>query len=164
MRWIVLPSRKRVDVRVQPSDSIGTETGAAARARIEYDEHTEPEPGSSATGLGTSYERLQARGAMRGLAFACPYIPNLPIADRHAFAAYARWLVETVVARARAEAPVAVRGEQPKGDKAGQLDWPLERLTPLAESAIGTRWQHGPWWTDDDGRTDRTALPEAAAG
>jgi poly(3-hydroxybutyrate) depolymerase len=56
-------------------------------------------------GLGTSYDRLRARGAMRGLVLACPYMPNLPIGDPHAFDAYARWLVEAVAARARAEAP-----------------------------------------------------------
>jgi enterochelin esterase-like enzyme len=58
-------------------------------------------------GLGTSYDRLRARGAMRGLVLACPYMPNLPIADPHAFDAYARWLVETVVARVRHEAAVS---------------------------------------------------------
>ncbi|MGH7293979.1 MAG: alpha/beta hydrolase [Polyangiaceae bacterium] len=58
-------------------------------------------------GLGTSYDRLRAAGTMRGLVFACPYMPDLPIADPTAFDAYARWLVETVVPRARREAPVA---------------------------------------------------------
>jgi enterochelin esterase-like enzyme len=58
-------------------------------------------------GLGTSYDRLHARGAMRGLVLACPYMPNLPIGDPHAFDAYARWLVETVVERVRHEAPVS---------------------------------------------------------
>ena len=57
-------------------------------------------------GLGTSYDRLRARTAMRGLVLACPYMPDLPIGDPRAFDAYARWLVETVVARARSEAPV----------------------------------------------------------
>ena len=56
-------------------------------------------------GLGTSYDRLRASGAMRGLVLACPYMPNLPIADPRTFDAYARWLVETVVPRARQEAP-----------------------------------------------------------
>jgi enterochelin esterase-like enzyme len=56
-------------------------------------------------GLGTSYDRLRAGGAMRGLVLACPYMPNLPIADPRAFDAYARWLVESVAARARLEAP-----------------------------------------------------------
>jgi len=56
-------------------------------------------------GLGTSYDRLLTSRSMRGLAFACPYMPDLPIADPRAFDAYARWLVETVVARARQEAP-----------------------------------------------------------
>lgn len=58
-------------------------------------------------GLGTSYDRL--RGApepLRGLVMACPYMPNLPIADPASFDSYAKWLVETVVPRARAEAPV----------------------------------------------------------
>jgi enterochelin esterase-like enzyme len=57
-------------------------------------------------GLGTSYDRLRARGAMRGLVFACPYMPNLPIGDPRAFDSYARWLVEAVAGRARLEAPV----------------------------------------------------------
>ena len=57
-------------------------------------------------GLGTSYDRLRARSAMRGLVLACPYMPDLPVGDPTAFDAYARWLVETVVARARLEAPV----------------------------------------------------------
>jgi len=57
-------------------------------------------------GLGTSYDRLRASGSMRGLVLACPYMPNLPIADPRAFDAYARWLVETVVPRAKQEAPV----------------------------------------------------------
>ena len=57
-------------------------------------------------GLGTSYDRLRARGTMRGLVLACPYMPNLPIADPRAFDAYARWIVEAVVERARREAPV----------------------------------------------------------
>jgi enterochelin esterase-like enzyme len=56
-------------------------------------------------GLGTSYDRLRASGSVRGLVLACPYMPNLPIADPRAFDAYARWLVETVVSRARQEAP-----------------------------------------------------------
>lgn len=56
-------------------------------------------------GLGTSYDRLRASGAMRGLVLACPYMPNLPIADPRTFDAYARWLVETVIPRARQEAP-----------------------------------------------------------
>jgi enterochelin esterase-like enzyme len=57
-------------------------------------------------GLGTSYDRLR-RGAepLRGLVIACPYMPNLPIADPRAFDAYAKWVAETVVPRARAEAP-----------------------------------------------------------
>lgn len=56
-------------------------------------------------GLGTSYDRLRTRGSMRGLVLACPYMPNLPIADPRAFDAYGRWLVETVIPRARQEAP-----------------------------------------------------------
>ncbi|HEY8086509.1 MAG TPA: alpha/beta hydrolase-fold protein [Polyangiaceae bacterium] len=58
-------------------------------------------------GLGTSYDRLRSAGTMRGLVFACPYMPDLPVADPGAFDAYARWLVETVVPRARGEAPSA---------------------------------------------------------
>jgi enterochelin esterase-like enzyme len=57
-------------------------------------------------GLGTSYDRLRAASSVRGLVFACPYMPDLPIADPRAFDAYASWLVDTVVARARVEAPV----------------------------------------------------------
>ena len=58
-------------------------------------------------GLGTSYDRLRAAGSLRGLVFACPYMPDLPVADPRAFDAYARWIVETVVPRARREAPAA---------------------------------------------------------
>ncbi|HEY1697710.1 MAG TPA: alpha/beta hydrolase-fold protein [Polyangiaceae bacterium] len=58
-------------------------------------------------GLGTSYDRLVDAGSMRGLAFTCPYMPDLPIAQPAAFDDYARWLVETVVPRARREAPIA---------------------------------------------------------
>jgi enterochelin esterase-like enzyme len=58
-------------------------------------------------GLGTSYDRLRAAGSMRGLVLACPYMPDLPVADPRAFDDYARWLVETVVPRARQEAPMA---------------------------------------------------------
>lgn len=58
-------------------------------------------------GLGTSYDRLRAAGTMRGLVIACPYMPDLPIADPGAFDRYARWIVETVVPRAHREAPVA---------------------------------------------------------
>ena len=58
-------------------------------------------------GLGTSYDRLRAAGSMRGLVLACPYMPDLPVADPRAFDEYARWLVETVVPRARREAPAA---------------------------------------------------------
>lgn len=57
-------------------------------------------------GLGTSYDRIRARGGMRGLVLACPYMPDLPIRDPRSFDDYARWLVEVVVARARLEAPV----------------------------------------------------------
>jgi len=56
-------------------------------------------------GLGTSYDRLYARGAMRGLVLACPYMPNLPMSDRRSFDDYASWLVDIVAARARQEAP-----------------------------------------------------------
>src|ERR1019366_6986952 len=58
-------------------------------------------------GLGTSYDRLRGAGSMRGLVVACPYMPDLPVADPRAFDEYARWLVETVVPRARREAPAA---------------------------------------------------------
>jgi enterochelin esterase-like enzyme len=58
-------------------------------------------------GLGTSYDRLRAAGSMRGLVLVCPYMPDLPIADPRAFEEYARWLVETVLPRARREAPSA---------------------------------------------------------
>jgi enterochelin esterase-like enzyme len=58
-------------------------------------------------GLGTSYDRLRAAGTLRGLVFACPYMPDLPIAEPAAFDRYARWLVETVVPRARREAGAA---------------------------------------------------------
>jgi enterochelin esterase-like enzyme len=57
-------------------------------------------------GLGTSYDRLRASAPLRGLVFACPYMPNLPVADPRAFDAYAAWLVRTVLPRVRAEAPV----------------------------------------------------------
>lgn len=59
-------------------------------------------------GLGTSYDRLRASGSMRGLVLACPYMPNLSIADPRSFDAYARWLVETVIPRARREASPAI--------------------------------------------------------
>jgi enterochelin esterase-like enzyme len=59
-------------------------------------------------GLGTSYDRLRAAGSMRGLVLACPYMPDLPVADPRAFDEYARWLVEVVVPRARSEAPAAL--------------------------------------------------------
>jgi hypothetical protein len=58
-------------------------------------------------GLGTSYDRLRAAGSMRGLVLACPYMPDLPVADPRAFDEYARWLVETVVPQARREASAA---------------------------------------------------------
>lgn len=58
-------------------------------------------------GLGTSYNRLRAAGSMRGLVLACPYMPDLPVADPRAFDEYARWLVEVVLPRARREAPSA---------------------------------------------------------
>jgi enterochelin esterase-like enzyme len=58
-------------------------------------------------GLGSSYDRLLgATGSFRGLVLACPYMPDLPLADRTAFDRYARWIVETVAPRARIEAPV----------------------------------------------------------
>jgi enterochelin esterase-like enzyme len=56
-------------------------------------------------GLGTSYDRLRASGPFRGLVLACPYMPNLPVADPRALDAYARWVALTVVPRARSEAP-----------------------------------------------------------
>jgi enterochelin esterase-like enzyme len=57
-------------------------------------------------GLGTSYDRLRSEAPLRGLVFACPYMPNLPVADPRAFDAYAAWLVDTVLARVAREAPV----------------------------------------------------------
>jgi enterochelin esterase-like enzyme len=56
-------------------------------------------------GLGTSYDRLRASTPFRGLVLACPYMPNLPIANPAALDAYARWVALTVVPRARAEGP-----------------------------------------------------------
>ena len=56
-------------------------------------------------GLGTSYDRLCARGAMRGLVLACPYMPNLSAGGARRLDEYARWLVDPVVAQARLEAP-----------------------------------------------------------
>ena len=58
-------------------------------------------------GLGTSYDRLRAAGTLRGLVVACPYMPDLPVADPGAFDRYARWIVDTVVPRARSEAAFA---------------------------------------------------------
>jgi enterochelin esterase-like enzyme len=57
-------------------------------------------------GLGTSYDRLRTAASFRGLALACPYMPNLPVAQPAAFDAYARWIVSTVLPRARREGPV----------------------------------------------------------
>jgi enterochelin esterase-like enzyme len=57
-------------------------------------------------GLGTSYDRLRAAGSMRGLVLACPYMPDLPVGEPRAFDDYAAWIVETVVPRARQEAPM----------------------------------------------------------
>jgi enterochelin esterase-like enzyme len=57
-------------------------------------------------GLGTSYDRLRDASPVRGLVFACPYMPNLPVADPRAFDAYAAWIVETVLPRVAREAPV----------------------------------------------------------
>jgi hypothetical protein len=57
-------------------------------------------------GLGTSYDALRALPSFRGLVLACPYMPNLPIADPRTFDVYARWIVETVVPAARRTAPV----------------------------------------------------------
>jgi enterochelin esterase-like enzyme len=59
-------------------------------------------------GLGTSYDRLLAAGSMAGLVLACPFMPNLPIADPRAFDAYTRWMVDVVAPRARQEASSAV--------------------------------------------------------
>jgi enterochelin esterase-like enzyme len=56
-------------------------------------------------GLGTSYDRLRASPWFRGLVLACPYMPNLPVADPRALDAYARWIALTVVPRARRDAP-----------------------------------------------------------
>jgi enterochelin esterase-like enzyme len=58
-------------------------------------------------GLSTAYEGLREAGTLRGMVLACPYMPNLPVADPHALDDYARWVVETVIPRARAEAKVA---------------------------------------------------------
>ena len=58
-------------------------------------------------GLGTSYDRLRAAGAMRGLVVACPYMPDLPVATPRAFDEYARWLAGVVVPAARREASAA---------------------------------------------------------
>jgi iron(III)-salmochelin esterase len=41
----------------------------------------------------------------RGLALACPFMPNIEIGRPGALDGYARWIVETVIPRARAEAP-----------------------------------------------------------
>ncbi len=60
-------------------------------------------------GLGSSYDRLRASPAFRGLAFACPYMPNLALGvprEPRALDAYASWIALTVLPRARAEAPV----------------------------------------------------------
>src|SRR5690349_2402356 len=57
-------------------------------------------------GLGTSYDRLLEAGAMRGLVLACPYMPNLPLADPGAFDAYANWIANAVVPQARSAAPM----------------------------------------------------------
>jgi len=56
-------------------------------------------------GLGTSYDRLRAHGAMRGLVLACPYMPNLSAGQPGRLDEYARWLVDPVVTRVRLEAP-----------------------------------------------------------
>jgi enterochelin esterase-like enzyme len=81
-------------------------------------------------GLGTAYDRLRrapvarissrddwgdvelvrlnaelASQPFRGLVIACPFMPDLPIAQPAAFDGYARWLADVVVPRARAEAP-----------------------------------------------------------
>jgi enterochelin esterase-like enzyme len=53
-------------------------------------------------GLGSSYDRVIRPG--RGLVLACPYMPLLR--DSAAAEEYARWLVATLVPRARSEAPV----------------------------------------------------------
>jgi enterochelin esterase-like enzyme len=57
-------------------------------------------------GLGTAYDRLRTGSSFRGLVLACPYMPNLTLSDPHALDGYARWIVDTVVPAARAEAPV----------------------------------------------------------
>jgi enterochelin esterase-like enzyme len=57
-------------------------------------------------GLGTAYDALHATPSFRGLVVACPYMPNLPIGDPHAFDAYTRWIIDTVVPAARREARV----------------------------------------------------------
>lgn len=57
-------------------------------------------------GLGTGYDALCDSPSFRGLVLACPYMPNLPIADPGALDVYARWIVEVVIPTARRECPV----------------------------------------------------------
>jgi poly(3-hydroxybutyrate) depolymerase len=62
-------------------------------------------------GLGeTGDERMGAWAWFERYGLACPYMPDLPIGDPRAFDAYAHWLVETVVPRARQEASVVATG------------------------------------------------------
>lgn len=82
-------------------------------------------------GLGTAYERLRrpplartstaqlwtdervaelnaelAKRPFRGVAIACPYMPDLQIGSAAELDRYARWIADVVVPRARKEAPV----------------------------------------------------------
>jgi enterochelin esterase-like enzyme len=63
-------------------------------------------------GLGTAYDRLRGSPSFRGLVLACPYMPNLAVADPHALDDYGRWIVDTVVPTARREAPVLETPDQ----------------------------------------------------
>jgi iron(III)-salmochelin esterase len=56
-------------------------------------------------GLGTAYDGLCAAPSFRGLVVACPYMPNLALADPHALDEYASWIVESVVPAARRATP-----------------------------------------------------------
>jgi iron(III)-salmochelin esterase len=56
------------------------------------------------TALSDVNAQLGAR-PFRGLVVACPFMPNIEIGRPGALDGYARWIVETVIPRARAEAP-----------------------------------------------------------
>jgi enterochelin esterase-like enzyme len=58
-------------------------------------------------GLATAYDELRETGALRGMVLVCPFMPDLPLSNPHAFDDYAQWIVETVLPRARVEAPMA---------------------------------------------------------